>query len=719
LKPVFCLLASRKFSQLFGICKRLTYQISRFITAFYGELMKQQLTALILILQLFTSGFAFSLVDSGEGDSKRDAAKPLSDNQKILHVLNRLGFGARPGDVEKVKALGLQKYIEQQLNPGSISDAMAEDKVKNLEVFRMSTAEIFAKYPNPGALVQMLERQGKNQNSTRAKSDGKRENGGENAGSMPDDGMNGEMSKEEQAERRERRRQLTEIYQRYNLKPASQIHPQVLTNRMLRAVYSEKQLQEVMVDFWQNHFNVFFGKAAVRWYIPSYERDVLRKHALGNFKDLVINTAQHPAMLFYLDNFQSMSPDANPGNGGQRRLGQNGQINARMRERLKEQYGVTDQQINERLKQMRDNPQQGAQNRQRGINENYARELMELHTLGVDGGYTQKDIVEVARAFTGWTISDPRGYRKAAAKMINGREPRGGGLFGMGEQSESGEFVFNSRWHDSGEKTVLGQKVKEGGMKDGLKVIDILVNHPSTAKFIARKLAVKFVSDTPSDALVGRVAKAFGDSRGDVKTTLRALFSDPEFFAPQNYRAKIKTPFELAVSAVRTLGADTNAGPAMLAMLQKLGEFPYGYQAPTGYPDTAEDWVNTGALLERLNFAVAVASNRIPGTKVDLKAFEAKDKQQILTKAIEDVLEGEISTATKNTLLKQIEQPLPQVTAGSDMDDELELDNMRPNGGQGQGRRQGMQVRLLEPSGNPEVFKVVSFVLGTPEFQRQ
>jgi uncharacterized protein (DUF1800 family) len=303
--------------------------------------------------------------------------------------------------------------------------------------------------------------------------------------------------------------------------------------------------------------------------------------------------------------------------------------------------------------------------------------------------------------------------------MINGREPRGGGLFGMGEQSESGEFVFNSRWHDSGEKTVLGQKVKEGGMKDGLKVIDILVNHPSTAKFIARKLAVKFVSDTPSDALVGRVAKAFGDSRGDVKTTLRALFSDPEFFAPQNYRAKIKTPFELAVSAVRTLGADTNAGPAMLAMLQKLGEFPYGYQAPTGYPDTAEDWVNTGALLERLNFAVAVASNRIPGTKVDLKAFEAKDKQQILTKAIEDVLEGEISTATKNTLLKQIEQPLPQVTAGSDMDDELELDNMRPNGGQGQGRRQGMQVRLLEPSGNPEVFKVVSFVLGTPEFQRQ
>jgi hypothetical protein len=292
---------------------------------------------------------------------------------------------------------------------------------------------------------------------------------------------------------------------------------------------------------------------------------------------------------------------------------------------------------------------------------------------------------------------------------------------GIPDDLESGEFYFNERWHEKGPKTVLGQKIDEGGIKDGLRVIDILVAHPSTAKFIARKLAVKFVSDNPSEALVGRIAKAFQDSKGDIKTTLRAIFTDKEFFAPENYRAKIKTPFELAVSAIRTIGADTNSSPAVLALLRKLGEIPYGYQAPTGYPDTAEDWVNTGALLERLNFAVALSSNRIPGTKVDLKKFEAPDKAAILDKTIAAVLGGEISPATRQTLLKQIEQPLPEVKSPETPDDE-EDDTEEPlmRGGGGQGRRMNrQQARLLAPTGNPEVFKIVSLVLGTPEFQRQ
>jgi uncharacterized protein (DUF1800 family) len=343
---------------------------------------------------------------------------------------------------------------------------------------------------------------------------------------------------------------------------------------------------------------------------------------------------------------------------------------------------------------------------------------MELHTLGVDGGYTQKDIVEVARAFTGWTIADPRGYRRAAAASIRGTEDRRLArvqrMPGVPDDIESGEFFFNQGWHDRSPKTVLGQKIDEGGVKDALKVIDILVKHPSTAKFIARKLAVKFVSDKPSDALVGRVAAAFSKSSGDIKTTLRALFTDKEFFAPENYRAKIKTPFELAVSSIRTLGAETNGGPPMLAMLNKLGEVPYGYQAPTGYPDTAEDWVNTGALLERLNFAVAVASNRIPGTRVDLKSFESKDRSKVLDTAIERILDGDVSAATRATLLRQVENPLPEVKAGSEPRDDLDVPNM--SGQQGGMNR---QARLLPPSGNPDVFKVVSLVLGTPEFQRQ
>jgi uncharacterized protein (DUF1800 family) len=366
---------------------------------------------------------------------------------------------------------------------------------------------------------------------------------------------------------------------------------------------------------------------------------------------------------------------------------------------------------------------QQAQRQKRGINENYALEIMELHTLGVDNGYTQKDIQEVARAFTGWTIIDPRGYRSALAKMENGeqsyRSVSLARLAGFPEDAESGKFFFNERAHDKGEKIVLGNKINEGGIKDGLKVIEILVNHPSTAKFIARKLAVKFVSDNPSEALIDRVAVAFQNSKGDIKQTLRALFTDKEFFASENYRAKIKTPFELMVSAIRAVGADTNGGQIQ-AMLAKMGEPLYGYQAPTGYPDTAEDWVNTGALLERLNFGLALAANRIPGTRVDLTKFvgrDADDKQKVMNAFISVVLNNEVSPNTKATLEKQLNQPLPEPKLEIKNDDETFENAAMPAGG---GRRnQANQARLLPPSGNPEVIKILGLILGSPEFQRQ
>ena len=633
--------------------------------------------------------------------------KPLTEDQKIIHVLNRLGFGARTGDVARVRAIGLEKYIEQQMDPASINDSVAEKKVRNLEVFNMSTAQVFAKYPNPGALLRQLEgdRHGQAAARTRPAAEGTKP-AVEGMAQPEANGIDAEAQ-------RERRQKLQQLYREYDLRPANQILPQITANRVLRAVYSERQLQEVMVDFWQNHFNVFAGKAAVRWYIPSYERDVLRKHALGNFRDLLVGTAQHPAMLFYLDNFESVAPNAQAagGNDRLRRQLENGDLNPRMRERIKRRQGLTDAELDQRLKQMQT---LGQRRRERGLNENYARELMELHTLGVDGGYTQKDIVEVARAFTGWTIADPRGYRRAAAASIQGTEDRRLArlqrMAGVPDDAESGEFYFNEASHDKGEKNVLGQKVIEGGIKDGLRVIDILMKHPSTAKFIARKLAVKFVNDNPSDALVKRVADAFTRSGGDIKTTLRTLFRDKEFLAAESYRAKIKTPFELAISSIRALGAETNGGPAMLAMLRKLGEVPYGYQAPTGYPDTAEDWVNTGALLERMNFAIAVSSNRIPGTRVDLKTFAAQDKKKVLDIALERILDGDVSTATRATLIKQMAQPLPEVKAATETDEGM---------GDVAGGRQNRQARLLAPTGDPEVFKVVSLVLGTPEFQRQ
>lgn len=644
----------------------------------------------------------------------------LTEEQKILHLLNRLGYGVRPGDVEKVKQIGINKYIEQQLNPTREADSAVLPRLEKFDVLNMSNDELFAKYPNQGAVLQAVaQRNGLNrrdlqgirrvQNVEVPKNPDQMMNGQMNAPKSPAQKNENEMTAEE---RKQYQQEIVELYREYNLGRPQQITQQLNASRILRAVYSENQLQEAMVDFWTNHFNVFAGKGATRWFLPEYDRDVIRPNALGNFKDLLTATAKSPAMLFYLDNFQSVSPDSVL----VRRPNPNAQMNPQRRERLKRQYNLNDAELDARLKQNEQRQQQQRRN-QRGINENYAREIMELHTLGVEGGYTQKDIQELARAFTGWTIVDARGYRRLFANIANGTEDQATlrqiRALGVPEDTKSGTFFFNKRTHDEGEKLILGQKINEGGMKDGERAIEILVNHPSTAKFIARKLAVKFVSDNPSEALVERTAKAFHDSKGDIKTTLRALFTDKDFFAPENYRAKIKTPFEVVVSTLRTVGAETN-GVQIQNLLARMGEPLYGYQTPNGYPDTAEDWVNTGALLERLNFAVALASNRIPGTKVNLKNFSGANETEILDRSIEVILDGQVSPATKTAILKQLEQPLPEPKIETKA--EMTEDAMTaPNGG----RRPNRQVRLSQPTGDPKVFKVVSLILGTPEFQRQ
>ncbi len=650
-----------------------------------------QLLSLFVLVTLAMPLPGFSAVNISGG-------KPfLTKDQKILHVLNRLGFGARQTDIQRVKSIGIEKYIEEQLNSSSVPNAELTAALKNYEVLSLSTEDIFAKYPNPGALLRRLE----------------------GNGARPQQQNEGDpMSMEdEQKANRDRREKLTKLYRQYDFKPANQIMLEVQSSRILRAAYSENQLEEVMVDFWSNHFNVYSQKGATRWFIPSYERDVIRKNALGNFRDLVAASAQHPAMLFYLDNFQSVAPDASM-NRNQNRLSrsiQNGKLDPRVREQMIRR-GRTNEQIDRAVQAAQRNG-----NSERGINENYARELMELHTLGVDGGYTSEDIKDVARAFTGWTIYDARGYRKAAAKMVKGGEEdrqaeRQARQIGISPDTPSGSFVFAERLHDKGSKTVLGQKVNEGGMKDGLKVIDILANHPSTARFIAKKLAVKFVSDTPDEELVNEVATAFTKSKGDIKTTLRVLFSSDEFFAAENYRAKIKTPFELMVSAIRALDAKTRANRAVVGLLNRMGEPLYGYQAPTGYPDKAVDWVNTGALLERMNFAVALASNRLPQTTVDLTKFDAGSTSANLERAIAIILHGEISDSTKSTLLKQLEMPLPDIKLADETDENIDGEIVGPERGR---RGQNQQLRLLVPKGNPEVFKLVGLILGSPEFQRQ
>jgi uncharacterized protein (DUF1800 family) len=700
--------------------------------------------AVLSMLALLSSTFLLG----ASAQQKQQALKQrLNEDQLILHVLNRLGFGARPGDVERVKAMGVENYIKQQLNPAGIADEVADAKIRNLPVMSMTTAELYAKYPNPGLLLRELQRQGKLPADLAQLRDGR--NGSANtaaAAAEPNAKDSAAMPGKDSAtmgndaaktgdempanDRAEYRRAIRDYYVKNNLRPPQQLVQELHASRILRAVYSERQLQEVLVDFWTNHFNVFAGKGADRWLLISYDRDTIRPNTMGKFRDLLLATAQSPAMLFYLDNFQSVSPNApQAGNRQQyRRQMQDGQQRGGLADMLggrgnRRGLGRADRDLRQearRREQPQDNqemskeqrPDQAQQPQQqrakRGINENYARELMELHTLGVDGGYTQKDVQEVARCFTGWTIFDPRGVSSRLAPQM---------------ADQAGKFYFNPRLHDDGEKLVLGHKIPAGGgVNDGLMVLDILAHHPSTAKFIATKLAVKFVTDNPSPALVERIAAAYTRSDGDIRETLRSIFTAPEFIAPDTYRAKIKTPFELAVSAVRTLGGETNGGPSFHQWIARMGEPIYGYQAPTGYPDTAEDWVNTGALLERLNFGLALANNRIPGTRVNLDRFakDAKDtstdKAGTMERFLEVLLQGDVSPNTKQTLMKQVSEPLPEPTAKSEManasDESDAILNDAPRG-----RRQVARADFGPI--NSEMVKIVGLILGSPEFQRQ
>src|SRR6185369_16806055 len=569
------------------------------------------------------------------------AQKPraLTEQQRILHVLNRLGFGARPGDVERVKAMGLQNYINQQLNPDKISDSAAESKLADLSPLNMSPAELYGKFPKPGQLLRQLQARGVlPENLAEARENRVKGGANQKPGEMPkDDAMSGpemkpDAPKNNQAQPpanpldNEKYREAIQKYYRENgLQRPERIITELQASRILRAVYSERQLQEVMVDFWTNHFNVFANKGADRWLLPSYDRDTIRPYAMKKFSELLEATAESPAMLFYLDNFQSVSPDADNGRRGI----------------------------------FRPQQQQQQQRPRRGINENYARELMELHTLGVDGGYTQKDVQEVARCFTGWTIFQPRGGAAAVATVMPRDGERRNGRMRDAMQRTAGTFFFNQRAHDDGEKLVLGHKIPSGGgMKDGLMVLDILAHHPATAKFIATKLVRHFVSDNPPPALVDRVAATYKKSDGDIREMLKTIFFSKEFNSPEAYRVKIKRPFELVVSAIRTLGADTNGGPGTHQWIARMGEPLYGFQTPNGYSDAAESWVNTGGLLERMNFGLALAANRVQGTKVNL-ANANGEQSKVLDEYLKSILAGDISASTREALTKQLHQTDP------------------------------------------------------------
>jgi uncharacterized protein (DUF1800 family) len=688
-----------------------------------SELKRMRPTAALFVTAVLICGTLTQSMVSFADVLTNAKPKKMSEEQRIAHVLNRLGFGARPGDVERVKAIGVDNYINQQLNPEKISDTVAENKVKDLTVLSMSTAELYEKFPQPGQLLRQLQARGVLPNDL-AEARDNRVKGGANAapGEMP---VQGEPAKGNQPptpaagnplDNEKYRAAIQEYYRQNGLQQPQRIMAELQASRILRAVYSERQLQEVMVDFWTNHFNVFAGKGADRWLLPSYDRDTIRPNSMTKFSTLLEATAKSPAMLFYLDNFQSVTPNPNrnPGAGPRRQ---------RLLAELVNQQRRRDGNPMQEPTMRQPPPQQ----QRRGINENYARELMELHTLGVDGGYTQKDVQEVARCFTGWTIFQPRGGGAAANALLGGEAAR----------RSAGAFFFNARTHDDGEKVVLGHKIPAGGgIKDGLMVLDILTHHPSTAKFIATKLARHFVSDQPSPALVERIAATFTKTDGDIRETLKAIFSSPEFNSTDAYRTKIKRPFELVVSAIRTLGAETNGGPGTHQWIARMGEPLYGFQTPNGYSDTAESWVNTGGLLERMNFGLALASNRVQGTRVNLSTITGSvdrteiDKNKVMEASLKSILAGDVSSATRDALLKQIDKDVVVSLPGPRTQTEPQRE-MAPTGvgqmdgpqgpppGGFQGGPQQQQRPRVEASINDPVTKAVGLILGTPEFQRQ
>jgi uncharacterized protein (DUF1800 family) len=536
-------------------------------------------------LALAFMAFAYTLVRPAD----IAAASGPTDDQSIAHVLDRIGYGARPGDIEKVRRRGIMTYIDQQLHPKSIHDSALDARLSQLNTINLSTAQIAREYYLPAEQERRQQKQVQAQQG-QAPAD-------PNDPGAPKAQPGGPIMKEQQ------------------------VGAELDEQKILRATYSERQLEQVLTDFWFNHFNVFAGKGPERIMLTEYERETIRPHVLGSFRDLLGATAHSPAMLFYLDNWMSTDP-----NGPH--VTMTDEMRQQNRGRL---FGVRRPGF-PRMPQQPRQQQNSANKRPTGLNENYGRELMELHTLGVDGGYTQKDVVEVARCFTGWTIAQPR---------------QGGG------------FRFDPRMHDDGEKHVLGHTIKAGGgERDGEQVLDILANHPSTAKFISTKLARRFVGDNPPPALVDRAAQRFLDTHGDIRDVVQTIVESPEFFAPDAYRAKVKSPFEFMVSALRATGADIQGPVGLIRSLQQLGMPLYQVQPPTGYGDTAETWVNTGGLVNRMNFALALVENKVQGVQVDLPATETDAARERL---METVLQGNASDATTATLRKA--KDVAQLTA--------------------------------------------------------
>ena len=701
---------------------------------------------------LFFFSLACTVPQVLAGKKEAAASGPNHNAQRrALHALNRLTFGPRPGDVQRVMAMGVDQWIDLQLHPKRIDDSALDARLAPLRTLHMSANEIAENFPDgqeinqvmkgkrampsdPGRraifqvrLARLEARKAKKEEAGKdAGAAATPEKAGSTAGEKSADGarttdspaMNEAMGdtmnssdgndatmaaaaapkkltpqEKQQARLRDEKLNATqeaaqlaslppderfkkilgmpvaekvlaadslrggkapELLEGLNPKqretvlamnnPAGVVTGELAQAKLLRAIYSDRQLEEVMTDFWFNHFNVFVEKGLDRLMLTSYERDVIRPHALGKFEDLLVATAKSPAMLFYLDNWLSVGPDS------ARALGIPAHPNPNVR-------------------YQRPRPKQGKSTP--GLNENYGRELLELHTLSVNGGYSQRDVTEVAKVFTGWTIDNP---------------------------AQGGGFKFDPRMHEPGPKFVLGHKIKDKGESEGVEVLHRLATSPRTAHFISLKLAQRFVSDDPPPALIDRMAKTFLKKKGDIREVLSALFHSPEFWDDETYRAKVKTPLEFVASAVRATGAEVEDAVPLTRQLNNMGMPLYGAQPPTGYSMKAETWVSSSALLNRMNFALALTSGKIKGVKADAAqlaggSLPLPDTTATLSTLETHLIAGGVSQQTHDSIAAQIEATRKNVA------------QQKPG--------------KADAARSPDVNTIAGLLLGSPEFQRR
>jgi uncharacterized protein (DUF1800 family) len=627
----------------------------------FGTKPRSAVLRAVVLAMILNAPYSSNVAASGRSPSARAAVATikldkkfrgklpiteLTEDEAIMHAMNRLAYGPRPGDVEYVRKLGLEKWIEQQLQPDSIDDSALDSRLQRYPTIAMSSKRLLEEFPNADQAAKKL-------------------------------GITKEQYEEQQKAKRDDALAQVIVTGNQNLDKAQQQLARLQgPNRILaelsmakvdRAIYSNRQLEAVMEDFWFNHFNVFANKGDDKWLVTSYVRDTIRPRTLGKFDDLLLATAKSPAMLFYLDNFLSADPGA---------VARNQQMKATRQGRFQGGLAGGSTPAPGTFPGPLANPDgpnpngraaPAAKNKKdSGLNENYGREVMELHTVGVDGGYTQQDVVQMAECLTGWTIREPR------------KDP---------------QFFFDEKIHAPGNKVVMGRTIHYGSERDGEEALKMLAHSPKTANFISSELARHFVADNPPKALVNRMAQSFESAGGDVRAVLKTMIYSPEFWSKETYRAKVKTPLELVATTARAMNAEVTITLPLAQWVGRMGEPLFLCQPPTGYSDKAETWVNAGALLNRLNFALTFAGDKMNGATVDLKIILGDDAlrspEAALAQSVQAFLDGQIAQSTHDTLESRLKDP------------------------------QIVQASLDDPVKEVNQGLIVGLVLGTPEFQRR